>query len=154
MSIYEISYYVHVGQDTPRTLIVVPTCAGILSRFALKVSKPSCLKVNVRYWSGGPAGIANVNPMAYIGQRSKSQILFHNNFSVMACLLCISPLLGSSRRMRLTMIFSSRSVNQPLGRHQLLVCVGEGAIMKTDQIPMISVRMPSSRKSHLQPSYP
>jgi hypothetical protein len=104
-----------------------------------------------------------------MGHKSKSHKLFQSNLKVIACRLCMSPLLGSSRKIRLTMIFSSRSVNfydqqglrdldhtiqltQPLGRHHDLVCVGDGAIINIDQIPIINVSIPSIRKSHRQPS--
>lgn len=45
---------------------------------------------------------------------------------------------GSSRRTLETIIVSSRSVNHPFGRNQVLVCVGEGGIMKKVAIPMVS----------------
>lgn len=137
-----------------RTVSAPATWLGMVSRLASKVLKPRSRSVNVRYWSGGPVGSWNINPMMYIGQRSKSFNDFHRAFQSMACLLCISPLDGSSRRIRFVMITSSRSVNHPFGRYHALVCVGDGAIANHDQMPMRSVMQPSMRNSQRQPSRP
>ena len=51
----------------------------------------------------------------------------------------IITFVGSSLRMREVAITSSRSVNHPFGRYQVLVCVGEGGILKKVRIPIISV---------------
>jgi hypothetical protein len=59
------------------------------------------------------------------------------------------PLLGSSRRTRLTTIPSSRSVNHPLGRNQVLVCTAEAGIKKNDAKPRRSVTSPSIKNNHL-----
>ena len=61
--------------------------------------------------------------------------------------LCMSLLEGSSRRIRLTRIFSSRSVNQPFLLYQVCVWVGDGTIAKTDQMPIPRVRMASMRNN-------
>lgn len=44
--------------------------------------------------------------------------------------------------MREVAIYSSRSVNQPLGLYHVLVCVGEGGILKNVAIPMDKVINP------------
>lgn len=49
---------------------------------------------------------------------------------------------GSSRRMRDVEIYSSRSVNQPFGRNHVLVCVGEGGIIKNVAMPIDKVSKP------------
>lgn len=85
---------------------------------------------------------------------SKSVIDFQSCLKSTACLLCISPLEGSSRRIRFTMIFSSFSVNHPLGRYHDFVWVGEAAIMNQDHTPTQRVNIPSIRNSHRHPSYP
>ena len=60
----------------------------------------------------------------------------------------MSPLLGSSRMMRLTMMSSSRSSNQPsFPRNQLLVWVGDGGRYKKEIKPMQPVRRPSAHHS-------
>lgn len=87
--------------------------------------------------------------------RSKSFILCHSNFGVRGSRLCIELLLGSSRIIRLTMIFSSRSVNQPFEpRNQLAVEVGLDGIRTNARRPAIRVISPSIRKSQRQPARP
>lgn len=57
---------------------------------------------------------------------------------------------GSSRRIRVVAIVSSRSVNQPFFRYQAFVWVGEGGILKNVAIPIKRVRIPSTKNSHLK----
>jgi hypothetical protein len=100
---------------------------------------------------------------------SKSQSDFQSRGRVIGSRLVISPLDGSSRIARLQRIYSSRSVNQPFFRNHRLVRVGAGAIWKKDlnrksrfsryvegiyQIATLSMKTPSMRKSHRQPSRP
>lgn len=73
---------------------------------------------------------------------------------MMAWRLCMSPLEGSSRRMRLTTILISRSVNQPFGLNQALVCTAEAGMRKKDARPTVRVIRPSMRKSQRQPAQP
>lgn len=70
---YVKSIYAIIGARVPYhksgrmewdTVAVVATHAGILNKFELKVSNPSCRRVSVRCWSGNPAGMENVNPSA------------------------------------------------------------------------------------------
>lgn len=56
--------------------------------------------------------------------------------------LCMSPFVGSSRRILDTMIVSSRSSNHPFGRNHERVCVGEGGILKNVAIPIAKVMEP------------
>jgi hypothetical protein len=154
------------------------------SKFVWNVSKPKPLSDRVRYCCGGIIGIWNVNPRMYSGldtvslhppssstekpgfayQRSKSLRLCHRSLKVMGSRLCMSLLLGSSRRTRFTMIFSSledatgvsvlshpldhveaayRSVNQPfLPRNQLAVWHGPAGISRKDNMPTTSVNRP------------
>jgi hypothetical protein len=50
---------------------------------------------------------------------------------------------------------SSLSVNHPfLPRKKDAVCVGLGGIRKNAAMPTIPVKIPSMRKSHLQPGWP
>ena len=133
-------------------------------------TNPRLRRDSVRYEAGGLAGIPNRRPLGklliserifqhfqkgentniiYKGHKSMSQRAFQSLFSDKPSRLCISPFVGSSRRMREVAMYSSRSVNQPLGRNQLFVCVGEGGILKNVAIPMRSVIAPSIRKSQL-----
>ena len=59
---------------------------------------------------------------------------------------------GSSRRIRVVAIVSSRSVNQPVLRYQVFVWVGEGGNLKNVAIPIKRVIIPSIKKSHLKKS--
>ena len=52
----------------------------------------------------------------------------------------------------LTMMISSRFVNQPFGLNQFFVCVGPGGIMKNEITPTASVSKPSIRKRYRQPA--
>lgn len=54
-------------------------------------------------------------------------------------------LVGSSRKIRAVEMYSSRSVNQPLGRNHVRVCVGEDGIIKNVAIPTVKVMRPLSR---------
>jgi hypothetical protein len=65
----------------------------------------------------------------------------------------IHTLVGSSRRTRLTHMTSSRSVNQPLGRNQAFVCVGDGGIRKNVRIPIVRVIRPLYILSVLCPRF-
>ena len=49
------------------TLMMRKTAGGMLSRLVLNLSKPRWRRVRVRYWSGGPLGMWNVNAMMYRG---------------------------------------------------------------------------------------
>ena len=103
-----------------------------------------------------------------MGHMSKSQSDFQSRGNVMGSRLVISPLDGSSRMARLQRMYSSRSVNHPFFRNHRLVRVGAGAIWKNDltvschrairretyQIPTLSIKTPSMRKSHRHPSRP
>jgi hypothetical protein len=51
-------------------------------------------------------------------------------------------LVGSSLSTRVTAIVSSRSLNHPLGRYQVLVWVGDGGILKNVAIPISRVIKP------------
>lgn len=119
----------------------------MVRRFEAYVPKPISRSINVKYCSAGAMGMANVRAIRYSGQRSKSQRDRHNISIVMPSLLCMSPLEGSSRRIRFTMIFSSRTVNQPWGRKRVAVCVGDGTIWNIAHIPMTKVKRPSTRNS-------
>lgn len=61
----------------------------------------------------------------------------------------ISPLLGSSLKTRFTTIATSRSLNQPFGRNQVLVCTADAGIKKKEAIPTVSVMRPSIRNLRL-----
>lgn len=56
-------------------------------------------------------------------------------------------LVGSSRRIRDVAMYSSRTVNQPLGLNQVLVCVGEGGILKKVTMPIRRVSNPLVKRS-------
>lgn len=70
-------------------------------------------------------------------------VLAPSNCDVVMCR--ISPLLGSSLKTRFTTIAISRSLNQPFGRNQVLVCTADAGIKKKEAIPTVSVMRPSMR---------
>lgn len=53
--------------------------------------------------------------------------------------------------MRLVIMISSRSVNQPFGLNQVRVCVGDGGILKKVMKPTVRVIIASIKNSHLHP---
>lgn len=59
------------------------------------------------------------------------------------------PLEGSSRKIRFTPMASSRSVNQPFGLSQVLVCTTEDDIIKKEAIETVNGTSDCMRKSHL-----
>jgi hypothetical protein len=56
--------------DQKTSWIKKSTYAGMVSRFVSKVSKPSDLRLSVRYAVTGLVGISIVRLMTYSGQRS------------------------------------------------------------------------------------
>ncbi len=127
---------------------------GIVSKLVTKGLNPSDLSVSVRYAPTGPCGIKAIKPMAYIGHRSYSVMVFHRPRRVMASRLCMSPLDGSSLKTRLTTMATSLSVNHPLGRNQVFVCTIDAGMLKKEAMPMLKVMRPSMRNSHRQPAHP
>lgn len=125
------------------------TEGGIDNRFASIVEKPKLRSVSVKYSSGVKLGTRTSTIRMYSGHRSKSASARRNILSVSIWRLCIIDLDGSSRRSRLTRIFSSRSLNQPLGRRCLrdLVCAIEGMRAYQAQAAMMRMKLLSMRKS-------
>ena len=52
------------------------------------------------------------------------------------------------------LLIANRSLNQPLGRNHVFVCVGLGGIMKKDVMPIMSVRRPSIKNRYRHPARP
>jgi len=71
-------------------------------------------------------------------------------FRVRPSRLCMSPFVGSSRKILVVAIISSRAVNHPFGRNQDFVWVGEGGIIKNVAKPITKVIRPSIKNSHLR----
>ncbi|KAH3667262.1 hypothetical protein OGAPHI_002911 [Ogataea philodendri] len=73
---------------------------------------------------------------------------------VTPCLLFMSPFDGSSLSTLLTMIISSRSVNQPFLFQNRFVWTTEGAITSPEIMAITSVKQPSMINSHCHPVIP
>src|SRR5689334_18431999 len=76
------------------------------------------------------------------------------SLKVAGSLRAVRPLAGSSLRMRLIMMTSSRSVYQPLGQSTFLVDVGDAGKYKNEAKAIMTVRRPSSKNSQNHPGFP
>lgn len=87
-----------------------------------------------------------MSPIMYSGHCSQSVTVFHSSFALTPVLLFMSPLDGSSRKTRLTRMYSSCSLNHPfLPRNQLAVWVAPAGIRTNENTPMTNVNVPSIR---------
>lgn len=128
---------------------------GAVSRLLARVlNLPTLFSVRVRYACTGVAGMYATRPTKYKPQSDLSDQAALTSAKVAGSLRAVKPLDGSSRRMRLIMMTSCRSVYQGLGQRTDLVSVGHFGRYRKDTMPMTMVSRPSKSRSQNQPERP